>query len=72
LGGGLRPYAGGCHRVFVEVYDGAEALRSVAPLLEYWRGLRPPRASPSRARCGVCPFSGECEYSALGSGGGGV
>ncbi len=63
--GRLAPSAGECYRLYVEVYDAGRALDTLAPLLEFWRGLRPPRPSPSRSKCGVCPFGAECEFSAV-------
>jgi hypothetical protein len=61
--GRLAPARGDGYLVYVEVYDRERALSLVAPLLEPWRGLRPPRPSPSPGKCSVCRFSGSCEFS---------
>ena len=52
-------------KVEVRIYDREAALTRIMPLLEYWKGERPPRAMPSPAKCSVCNYATECEYARL-------
>ncbi len=51
------------HRIRVREFN--DFLRDVDYALEYWLGLRNPKASPNRGLCSFCEHRGYCPYSVV-------